>query len=310
MTPTVTSVSCLAGDYVFIGEWQVNACSAQLNPEARVRGISIDALGRVAVSEAGNNCIQLFTSLGVKTNQWGEWGSMENGTSYPAGVAWAENGYVYNTTQNPPVGKIQWFDPSIPIGPAIGESYITSADLSAAYLTADQSGHVYAGSVSAPTGQWYVQQYDLAGVFTGIEWGATPGTGSIVGDIYGIAAHPSGFVYLVDNSAILKKYDLTGGLVDSWTIRMSDDKEVQGQAVAVDPIGNIYVVAYGEVIKYSPTGLVLARFGNGQGTGPGQFMVPKGAAVNPVNGWVYVTNNGWESSERVVVYAPCGTPPW
>jgi DNA-binding beta-propeller fold protein YncE len=73
--------------------------------------------------------------------------------------------------------------------------------------------------------------------------------------------------------------------------------------IAVDGHNNIYVTDQGaaQVIKLSPAGRVLARWGR-QGKGPGRLNIPEGIAVGP-GGRVYVADT-WNG--RIQVFSPRG----
>ena len=63
--------------------------------------------------------------------------------------------------------------------------------------------------------------------------------------------------------------------------------------IAIDSSGNEWVADYSNnrVLKFSPTGAVLASYGS-QGTSGGEFISPREIAINQSNGHVYVSDEG------------------
>jgi DNA-binding beta-propeller fold protein YncE len=78
------------------------------------------------------------------------------------------------------------------------------------------------------------------------------------------------------------------------------------EGIAVDHDGNLWVADYGRdrVVKLAPDGRLLLSWG-GRGSGPGEFVGPKGIAIDPTSGRLYVADTG---NARVQRLAPDGTP--
>jgi sugar lactone lactonase YvrE len=78
------------------------------------------------------------------------------------------------------------------------------------------------------------------------------------------------------------------------------------EGIALDRDGNIWVADYGHdrVVKLSSDGKLLQALG-GHGASSGEFVGPKGVAVDPVSGRLYVADTG---NARVQRLAPDGTP--
>jgi DNA-binding beta-propeller fold protein YncE len=76
--------------------------------------------------------------------------------------------------------------------------------------------------------------------------------------------------------------------------------------VTVDREGNLWVADYGRdrIVKLAPDGRLLQSLGS-HGTDPGQFVGPKGVAVDPLSGRLYVADTG---NGRIQRLAPDGTP--
>ena len=78
------------------------------------------------------------------------------------------------------------------------------------------------------------------------------------------------------------------------------------RALALDRDGNLWVADYGRdrVVKLAPDGRLLQSWGS-RGSGPGEFVGPKGVAIDPTSGRLYVADTG---NARVQRLAPDGTP--
>jgi len=78
------------------------------------------------------------------------------------------------------------------------------------------------------------------------------------------------------------------------------------EGIAVDRDGNLWVADYGRdrVVKLGLDGRLLLSLGS-RGSGPGEFVGPKGVAIDPGTGRLYVADTG---NARVQRLAPDGTP--
>jgi DNA-binding beta-propeller fold protein YncE len=77
------------------------------------------------------------------------------------------------------------------------------------------------------------------------------------------------------------------------------------EGIVLDRDGNLWVADYGNdrVVKLSPDGRLLLSWGS-HGSGPGEFVGPKGVAVDPSTGRLYVADTG---NARVLRLGPDGT---
>src|SRR5260370_18122502 len=77
------------------------------------------------------------------------------------------------------------------------------------------------------------------------------------------------------------------------------------EGIAIDRDGNLWVADYGRdrVVKLAPDGRLLLSWG-GRGSGPGEFVGPKGVAIDPSSGRLYVPDTG---TARVQRLAPHGS---
>jgi DNA-binding beta-propeller fold protein YncE len=78
------------------------------------------------------------------------------------------------------------------------------------------------------------------------------------------------------------------------------------EGLALDRDGNLWVADYGRdrVVKLAPDGHALLSWGS-RGSAPGEFVGPKGVALDPTSGRLYVADTG---NARVQRLAPDGTP--
>ena len=65
------------------------------------------------------------------------------------------------------------------------------------------------------------------------------------------------------------------------------------EGIAVDREGNVWVADYGRdrVVKFSPEGRLVQAIG-GRGSGPVEFVGPKGLAIDAQTGYVLVADTG------------------
>jgi len=109
---------------------------------------------------------------------------------------------------------------------------------------------------------------------------------------------PRGFLYVVDKTARIQKFDAAGTFLLRWSTPESEKGRPTG--LLVDPKGELWVADthYHRVLHYSPEGALLSEFGS-EGTGPGQFLYPTGIAVGP-DGSLFVSEYG--GNDRIQVF--------
>jgi DNA-binding beta-propeller fold protein YncE len=235
------------------------------------RAVATDADGDVYVAERGNNRIQVLTRTGAFVRMWGSEGSGPGQFRQPAGIAVNAEGHVYvadtynyriqvfasdgtflRTWGSKGTGPGQFHDPKALDGKGPGPEGIA----------VDRNGIVYV------TDPWNhrVQMFTSDGLYLR-EWSHLPG--------------PCGQFSTPEAIGLCKRSYLNAP-----------------SGVAVDRNGNVFVVNTGlstnlgmfYVQKFTPGG-ELVRVWGADGSGPGQFEMPTGVAVDE-DGSFYVADRG------------------
>jgi DNA-binding beta-propeller fold protein YncE len=176
------------------------------------------------------------------------------------------------------------------------------------FLTQVKIGIVDAGQVAvdgagnlfvANTGENRIQKFDPNGTPLGSFGGGFGDQPGQFQGICGLAADAAGNFYVsdgrggyCDTTPRVQKFDPNGNLLEEIKLTAKTDPGSVGD-LSVDAAGNIYVAnpnhfGGSEIVKLSPGGAVIARFGS-RGTGPGQFGDggPESVAAAP-DGTIYV----------------------
>lgn len=114
---------------------------------------------------------------------------------------------------------------------------------------------------------------------------------------------PRGFLYVVDKTARIQKFDGEGKLLRVWSTPASEKGRPTG--LTVDPGGDLLVADthYHRILRYTSEGVLVREFGS-EGSAPGQFLYPTGVAIGP-DGSLFVSEYG--GSDRIQVFTPEGT---
>jgi ribosomal protein L7/L12/DNA-binding beta-propeller fold protein YncE len=159
-------------------------------------------------------------------------------------------------------------------------------------MAADRAGNVYI------VFQGKIWKYDGA---TGRSLGQVGGTGDLW--FYTIAATADGGLVVAQNTEDILRFDADGNLVFSLAdvpgSQTGDPDDVQD--MTVDGVGNLYLLTNSDqpILKYSPQGRILARFGS-EGDEQGQLRAPSAIAVDG-QGRIYVSD-----FSGIQVFAPDG----
>ena len=115
---------------------------------------------------------------------------------------------------------------------------------------------------------------------------------------------PRGFLYVVDKTARIQKFDAAGKYLMAWSTPESEKGRPTG--ITIDEAGDVWIADthYHRVLHYSPDGALRSEFGT-EGNAPGQFLYPTGIAFGP-DGLVFVSEYG--GNDRIQVLTRDGKP--
>jgi tripartite motif-containing protein 71 len=168
-------------------------------------------------------------------------------------------------------------------------------------LQRSNGGDGYGAVAFAPDGSFYVldtgnrrvEHFDKNRKFVA-SWGAFGQNPGQFMDPIGIAVNATGVIYVQDDIRdVVEWYDKDGDVLGSFDIhpRVSGQfNSSNGTGLALDAQGDIYIsdLTPYEVLKFDPTGRLLARIGSA-GSGAGDFIgYPGGLAVD-AEGRIFVT---------------------
>jgi DNA-binding beta-propeller fold protein YncE len=236
-------------------------------------GVAVGSGGRVYVADFGNDRVEVFTSGGTVLNTFGVHGSGDGQFQRPAGVAVGLDGTLYVTDHFN--DRVERFAADGRFLAQLGPSSDSSAGVPALTIQPPSSASTSPTSIG------------LGGPAAGQNGTPTPPP-PLDGAPASAQATPNAAQTLVST---------TSG---------SDAQLRRPEGIAVDRDGNVWVADYGHdrVVKLSPDGRLLMSWGS-RGSGPGEFVGPKGVAIDPSSGRLYVADTG---NARVQRLAPDGTP--
>jgi PKD repeat protein/sugar lactone lactonase YvrE len=276
-------------------------------------GIAVDAAGNLYVNDAGNNCIQQFTSTGTFIAKWGSNGTGDGQFDIPWGVAvHPKLGDIYITDQIN--NRVQVFDSSgnfIREWGGYGRPYFWTDANGKFYaprgITIDSSGYVYV------VDSWNdrVQKFTSDGTFI-TKWGSR-GTGNGgFNNPLGIVVDAAGNVYVADDqNHRIQQFTSTGTFITKWGVLGTGNEQFNRPfGIGIDSDGFIYVSEWGNhrIQKFDSDGIFITTWGS-YGTGDGQFDCPTGVVVDAM-GYVYITdfNNHRIQKFRPTTLTPLFTP--
>ncbi|HEV2122766.1 MAG TPA: hypothetical protein VGW38_08335, partial [Chloroflexota bacterium] len=221
------------------------------------------------------------TRTGTPSTAWGAEGNGDGQFKEPMGVAVDNQGNVYVAdTWN---HRIQKFDSS--------GKFVTKWSGQGGFwgprgIAVDGQGNVYV----TDTGNKRIQKFDSSGKFIAQFGTGGAGQGQLNEPI-GLAVTTDGQMFVADtNNRRIQHFDASGAFVSQWPVAGWQGSVRNEPYLALDGEGNVLASdpANGRVIKFSPTGEVLAVAGS-TGKGAGQFELPLGVAVGDA---VYVVDSG------------------
>jgi NHL repeat len=279
----------------------LGAMAAQA-PTARAIGyaplplsIATGPAGDVYLSDPANGQVQKFSSDGRLLDRWGHFGRTY---SDPRDIATDATGNVYVADS---------FHGRLRVFTANGTPVRQWRSASRA-VAVDPTGYVYVVGylrMSRYRGSFQVEKFAPDGSLL-TTWGAgNGGAQPQLGEPWGIAAGPSGEVYVPDWNGQVRAFSGGGDLLTSWATSGFPF------GVATDPAGNVYVTdgVSNEVEKFSPGGARIAVLGS-NGSRPGHFIDPMSVAVDS-GGDVYVATHTADyldggGATRVEKFSPDG----
>lgn len=115
---------------------------------------------------------------------------------------------------------------------------------------------------------------------------------------------PRGFLYVLDKTGRIQKFDAAGRYLRGWSTPESEKGRPTG--ITIDEKGDVWIADthYHRVLRYSADGALLSEFGR-EGSAPGQFLYPTGIAFGP-DGLIYVSEYG--GNDRIQALTRDGTP--
>ncbi|MGH7144234.1 MAG: hypothetical protein ACREJ2_08955 [Planctomycetota bacterium] len=120
----------------------------------------------------------------------------------------------------------------------------------------------------------------------------------------GLTSDAAGDIYNVDQTGHIQVFSPAGKVLRDWMMPAVSVGKPEGLAIDLD--GNLLVADthYSRVIRFSPEGQELKRWGH-YGVGPGQFTYPLAVAVDRNSGRIYVSEYG-QNNDRVQIFTRDG----
>jgi DNA-binding beta-propeller fold protein YncE len=272
----------------FLGKWQISGSTE--GERGYPTDIAVNSAGNVFVVEHLGHAIHAFDS---DSNFVRKWVIEFVPPSFPLGYAFY--GMDMDTQDNivladPRNDRVEKFDPSGNslarwglYGSAEGEFRSLSA------IAIDAFGNVFV----ADGRNYRVQKFDSFGKFL-LKWGSKgSGDGQFGGNYAGpsdVMIDSSGNVIVADYAnGRIQKFDSLGNFLQKWETRDPDEgKLLYPSAIALDSLGNVFILAAECVHKFDSSGDFVCKWGS-HGSGNGQFDSPSGIEVDP-SGNVYVVD--------------------
>ncbi len=265
-------------------------------------GLTVDAAGKVYVTDAGNSRIEIFDASGNYVSQF------SGGLTNPRGIGVdsAGNIYVVGLTDN----RVEKFDSSGVYQSQFGSAGTGDGQFNGpSAMTLDSAGNIYVVDESNNR----VQKFDSSGTFKFKFGTAGAGDGQFNAP-KGIALDNLGNIYVADgNNNRVEKFNSSGVYQSQFGSAGSGDGQFSiPSSVAINTNGDILVGDSGNnrVQIFDSSGVYQSQFGS-TGSGDGQFngsgqtpKSPSGIDFGPT-GNVYVSDQG---NFRIEVFAPVAAP--
>ncbi|MGA1869868.1 MAG: 6-bladed beta-propeller [bacterium] len=263
-------------------------------------GIDIAKNGNIYVADVMNNRIQKFTANGEFITKWGSEGDGNGEFDKPFGVTidGSENVYVVDTGNN----RIQKFTSDGTFITTWGSEGDGDGEFNGPFgIALDEIGDVYV----ADTDNSRIQKFTADGKFI-TTWGSKGEGDGEFSHPHGITVDEIGDIYVADtDNSRIQKFTADGKFITTWGSEGYDNGEFSRPCgIAVDGNGFVYVADYTERVgwhseygtiryfliqRFTSDGQFITKWGE-QGHNPDQVYLPKGLAVNPINGHIYISN--------------------
>jgi DNA-binding beta-propeller fold protein YncE len=297
--------------------------SAPISPAPA--GIAVDSDGNVYVSDYALDRVVKFASDGTLLSQWGTSGAAAGQFSAPFGIAVDDHTlYVVDQLNS----RVQKFATDGTVLGAWGAAGAGSGEFRTPFGVAVGGGRVYV----ADFGNDRVQVFASDGSAVSVIGGRGSGDGQFLRPA-GVAVDHDGSLYITDHfndrvqrfssegrfqvqlgtasgasaAPVLSAPTVSASLSASpQATAVTDVQLSRPEGIALDRDGGLWVADYGRdrMVKLAPDGHLVLALG-ARGSGAGEFLGPKGVAVDAVSGRVYVADTG---NARIQRLAPDGTP--
>jgi DNA-binding beta-propeller fold protein YncE len=227
-----------------------------------------------------NGRVQKFAQDGTPMASWGTTGAGSGDLRTPFGIA-VSGGRVYVADFGN--DRVQIFSTDGTLIGVVGSRGSGDGQFSRpASVAVDQEGGLYVSDHFNDR----VQRFNGEGRFQGL-----------LGTVSAAPAAVSAF----GNGAVSSGGTLTPAPTGTPTA-VPDNQLRRPEGIAIDQDGNLWVADYGRdrVVKLSPDGRLLLVVGT-RGSAAGEFLGPKGIAIDPTSGRIYVADTGNARVQRLSV---------
>ena len=292
-------------------------------------GIAVDGEGNVYVSDYALDRVVKFGPDGSVLSQWGGTGSALGQFNSPFGVAIDASNTLFVVDQLN--NRVQRFAADGTALSAWGTAGAAAGDLRTPFGVAVNGGRGYV----ADFGNDRVEVFGQDGSLLSTLGGRGSGDGQFQRPA-GVAVGPDGTLYVTDHfndrvqrfngegrfqaqlgvpllaaatatttptpvATAVPTPSVTATPTASTSAGVVDANQLRRpEGIVVDRDGDVWVADYGHdrVVKLAADGRLLLSWGN-RGSAPGEFLGPKGVAIDPSTGRVYVADTGNARVQRL-----------